>query len=128
MDILTSIKDFFISTAHADVVAAPAVATATTAGSPAQGGGMSLFVMLGIFVLFMYFMVWRPQNKRAKEQRNLLTSLIKGDEVLTAGGILGKINKVNDNYVVLGLSDNVEITIQKSSIVNALPKGTMKSI
>ena len=84
--------------------------------------------MVGIFILYMYFIVLRPQNKRAKEQRALLGNLTKGDEVVTAGGILGKIVKVNDNYAVIALADNVEITIQKSSIVNALPKGTLKSI
>ncbi|MHB1949809.1 MAG: preprotein translocase subunit YajC [Gammaproteobacteria bacterium] len=122
MEIINTITNFFITSAYAD--------TAATAATPAQqqGGGFSLVMMLGIFVVFMYFAVWRPQNKRAKEQRDLLGSLTKGDEVVTAGGILGKINKVSDNYVVLSLSDAVEITIQKSSIVGALPKGTLKSI
>lgn len=115
MDILNS----FISNAYADTAAAT---------SPAQGGGFSLIMMLVVFILFMYFMVWRPQSKRAKEQRDLLNGLTKGDEVVTAGGILGKITKVSDHYVTLSLADNVEIAIQKSSIVNALPKGTLKSI
>lgn len=119
MEILNTLSNFFISNAYAD---APATA------QQAQGGGASLFIMLGVFVLFMYFMVWRPQSKRAKEQRDLLNSLAKGDEVVTAGGILGKITKVSDAYVVIALTDNVEITVQKASIVNALPKGTLKSI
>jgi preprotein translocase subunit YajC len=100
-----------------------------SAGATApQQGGMSFFIMMAVLIFFMYFAIWRPQSKRAKEQKNLLTSLTKGDEVVTAGGILGTINKINDNYVVLTLADNVEITLQKSSIVAALPKGTLKSI
>jgi len=118
MQLFDTISSFFISNAHA---AAPA-------GSAPQGGGFSFLMMMGILVFFMYFVIWRPQTKRAKEQRDLLSSLAKGDEVVTAGGILGTISKISDNYVVLTLSDHVEITMQKSSIVSALPKGTLKSI
>jgi preprotein translocase subunit YajC len=109
----------FINSAYADTAAAPA---------QQGGGGFSLVLMTAVFMLFMYFAIWRPQSKRAKEQRNLLTSLTKGDEVVTAGGILGKIVKVSDNYVVLALTDTVEIMVQKNSIAGALPKGTLKSI
>jgi preprotein translocase subunit YajC len=118
MEILNSLTNFFIPSAHA----------ADAAGAPQQGGGFSLILMLGIFVVFMYFVAWRPQNKRAKEHRDLMSALTKGDEVVTAGGILGKIVKVSDSYVVVALADNVEITVQKTSIVGALPKGTLKSI
>lgn len=118
MHFINNILNFVISPAYAD--------TATAA--PQSGGGFSLMLMTGVFILFMYFAVWRPQSKRAKEQRNLLNSLANGDEVITAGGILGKIAKINDNYVRLALSDNIEITIQKNSIAGALPKGTLKSI
>lgn len=121
MAIFENILNFFISNAHA-AASAPAAA-----GQP-QGGGLPLVVMLVVFVLFMYFAVWRPQSKRAKEQRNLLGSLAKGDEVMTAGGILGRISKISDNYIVLAIAENTEITMQKSSVVNALPKGTLKSI
>lgn len=117
--ILNNLLSFFISDAHA--------ADAATA-TPPPGSNFSMFAMLGILIAFMYFVVLRPQTKRAKEQRDLLNSLAKGDEVVTAGGILGKIAKLSEHYVVLALADNVEIIIQKSSIVNALPKGTIKSI
>jgi preprotein translocase subunit YajC len=117
--ILNNILSFFISDAHADVAA-------TT--PPPGAGNFSLFIMLAVFIVFMYLVVWRPQNKRAKEQRDLMSSLAKGDEVITAGGILGKITKVSEQYAVLALADNVEITIQKTSIISALPKGTLKSI
>lgn len=118
MQILHDISSFFISNANADAAAAPAQ----------QGGGFSLLIMTGIFILFMYFVMWRPQSKRAKEHRNLISALAKGDEVVTAGGMIGKISKVSDAYVVLSLADNVEIALQKSSIANVLPKGTLKSI
>lgn len=117
MQFFYDILNFFISSAYAD-----------TAAPQQQSGGLSLIVMTAIFIFFMYFVMWRPQSKRAKEQRNLISSLTKGDEVVTAGGILGRISKVTDNYIVLSLAENVEITVQKSSIVNALPKGTLKSI
>lgn len=120
MELMNSLVNFFITPAYAE--------TAAAASAPQQGGGFSLILMLVVLILFMYFVAWRPQNKRAKEHRDLLSSLTKGDEVVTAGGILGKISKISDNYVVLSLSDNVEITLQKSSIVSALPKGTLKSI
>ena len=116
---LNDLLQFFVSDASAQTVVAPA---------QQQGGGLSLMMMTGVFILFMYFVMWRPQSKRAKEHRNLISSLAKGDEVVTAGGILGKIAKVSDVYVVLSLTDNVEITLQKSSISNVLPKGTLKSI
>ncbi len=118
MQVLNDFLQFFVSNAYADTAAAPAQ----------QGGGLSLIMMTGIFILFMYFVMWRPQSKRVKEHRNLISSLAKGDEVVTAGGILGRVVKISDTYIVLSLADNVEITMQKSSISNVLPKGTLKSI
>lgn len=73
-------------------------------------------------------MIWRPQAKRAKEQKNLLSSLQKGDEVVTTGGIAGKITKVSDAFVVLEVSDTVEMKFQKGAIAATLPKGTLKAI
>ncbi len=119
MQLFDAISGFFISNANA---------ATTTAAAQSPQGGFSFFIMMGVLIFFMYFAIWRPQSKRAKEQRNLLGSLAKGDEVVTAGGILGTITKIADNYVVVALSDNVEVTIQKASIVSALPKGTLKSI
>lgn len=119
MDLL----NFLIGSAYA----ADTVAT-STASNPPPSSGFPLILMVGVFILYMYFVVLRPQSKRAKEQRKLLTGLAKGDEVMTAGGILGKIVKINENYVVLSLNENVEITLQKSAIATALPKGTLKSI
>lgn len=115
---MEQLLSFLISSAHAESSLAPGP----------QGGGFSFMIMLVIFVVFMYFAMWRPQSKRAKEQQNLLSSLAKGDEIMTAGGLLGKISKVNDQYITLSIANNVEIFIQKSSVVTVLPKGTMKSI
>ena len=116
---ITAILDFLIS---------PANAAGVGTAPPGSGGGMSLFLMLGVFLLFMYFGIWRPQTKRAREQRSMLDALAKGDEVVTAGGILGKIAKLTDQFIVLSLNDSVDMMVQRASIVSVLPKGTMKSI
>lgn len=115
---MEQVFSFFVSNAYAD-----------TAGASPQGGGMSLVMMFAIFFVFAYFAIWRPQSKRAKEQQTLLSSLAKGDEVVTAGGVLGKISKITDQYITLSVgANNVEIVMQKSSVATILPKGTLKSI
>ena len=114
------IIQFFINNAYAET-------PGSLVPSP-QGGGMSFVIMLVIFFLFMYFFILRPQSKRAKEQQKLLNSLAKGDEVVTAGGLLGRISKISEQYVALSVTNNTDILIQKSSIVNVLPKGTLKTI
>jgi preprotein translocase subunit YajC len=79
-------------------------------------------------VLIFYFMIIRPQNKRNKELKTLLESLSKGDEVALSGGMLGKITKVTDDYVVVEVAQNVEISFQKGAVTATLPKGTLKNI
>ncbi|UVJ45006.1 preprotein translocase subunit YajC [Pseudomonas sp. LS1212] len=111
---------FLIPAAFADA-AAPAAAA-----GPA-GTGFEWIFLVGFLVIF-YLMIWRPQAKRAKEQKNLLSSLQKGDEVVTSGGIAGKITKVADDFVVVEVSDNVELKFQKGAIAATLPKGTLKAI
>ena len=110
---------FLIPAAYADA-AAPAAA------GPA-GTGFEWIFLVGFLVIF-YLMIWRPQAKRAKEQKNLLGNLQKGDEVVTNGGIAGKIVKVSDDFVVLEVSDSVELKFQKGAIAATLPKGTLKAI
>ena len=83
---------------------------------------------MGGFVLLFYFLLWRPQSKRAKEHKNLLAGLSKGDEVVTNGGVIGRISKLTDDFVVLEISDNVEIKLQRMAVASALPKGTIKGI
>jgi len=103
-------------------------ASAFAEAAPApQGGGLEQLIFLGGFVLIFYFLLWRPQSKRAKEHKALLGSLEKGSEVVTSGGIVGKITKVNDEFVVLKVGD-VEMPVQKHAVAAALPKGTIKSI
>ena len=109
---------FLIPAAFADA-AAPAAGPA--------GTGFEWIFLVGFLVIF-YMMIWRPQAKRAKEQKSLLGSLQKGDEVVTTGGIAGKITKVSDAFVVLEVSDTVEMKFQKGAIAATLPKGTLKAI
>lgn len=95
-----------------------------------QGGGMEMIFILVIFGLIFYFMIYRPQAKRQKEQRALLAGLSKGDEVLTSGGLIGRITKVsaeNEN-IVIALNDTTEVVISRNFVVAVLPKGQMKAL
>lgn len=92
-------------------------------------GGLDIFGLLPLILMFvlLYFLMIRPQTKRAKEHKAMLGGLQKGDEVVTAGGALGKVTKVGDNFVSVEIAPNVEIQVQKSSVTTLLPKGTIKS-
>ncbi|AHG73819.1 MULTISPECIES: preprotein translocase subunit YajC [Mannheimia] len=95
-----------------------------------QGGGMEMIFILIVFGAIFYFMIYRPQAKRQKQQRELLASLAKGEEVLTSGGLIGKITKVtadNDN-IVIALNDTTEVTIKRDFVVAVLPKGSLRSL
>lgn len=105
----------------------PAAFADGAAPAAAAPGGFEWIFLVGFLVIF-YLMIWRPQAKRAKEQKNLLAALQKGDEVVTNGGIAGKITKVTDDFVVVEVSDNVELKFQKAAIAATLPKGTLKAI
>ncbi|MDI1309738.1 MAG: preprotein translocase subunit YajC [Methylotenera sp.] len=100
-----------------------AYAASATTGSDL----MSFLPLVVIFVLF-FFMIIRPQMKAAKVQREMITALQKGDEVVTSGGIVGKVTKVTESFVSLEIAANTEITVQKQAVQSALPKGTIKSI
>ncbi|WP_416361429.1 preprotein translocase subunit YajC [Marinobacter sp.] len=91
-------------------------------------GVMGQVIFFAGFILIFYFLIWRPQSKRAKEHKNLMSSLNKGDEVVTSGGMVGRITKVSDDFIVLEVADNIEIRIQKVAVAGALPKGTLKDI
>lgn len=105
------------------------IASAYAQSAPAQGG-MDLVGLLPIILMFvlLYFLLIRPQTKRAKEHRIMLDNLQKGDEVVTAGGALGRITKIGDQYVSVEIASNVEIQVQKPAIQSVLPKGTIKSV
>ena len=97
--------------------------------APAAPGGMDIMSLLPLILMFvlLYFLLLRPQMRRAKDQKQMLAALQKGDEVVTSGGTLGRITKVSDAYVSVEIAPNVEITVQKPSIQTLLPKGTIKS-
>ena len=109
MDIL----DFFIASAYAQDAAQP-------------GGLMSFLPLIIIFIIF-YFLLIRPQMKRSKEHRKLVSELANGDEVVTNGGILGRITHVGESFVTLELADNVRIKVQRQAVASVVPKGTIKS-
>ena len=101
------------------------------AAEPASGfadSGMSSIIMMVLFAVVFYFLLIRPQSKRQKEHKGMLESIQKGDEVVTSGGILGKVNKLTDNFVVLNVGNNVEMKFQKHAVTASLPKGTIKAV
>ncbi|MES3039958.1 MAG: preprotein translocase subunit YajC [Pseudomonadota bacterium] len=98
---------------------------AAVAGQPSMTGQL---VMLVGFVVIFYFLLWRPQAKRQKEARALIDNLQKGDEVVFAGGLLGRIVKLEGDFAVVALNDSLEVKVQKASVVASLPKGTLKSL
>jgi preprotein translocase subunit YajC len=106
------ILDFFISSAYAQ---------------DAQPGGLMSFLPLIIIFIIFYFLLIRPQMKRAKEHRKLVAELSTGDEVVTNGGLLGRITKVGESFVTVEITDNVQIRVQRHAIASVMPKGTIKS-
>ncbi len=111
-----SFLDFLIPTAHAQAAA----------GQP-QGGGFGMLLFPIILIAIMYFLMIRPQMKRAKEHRAMLDKLSKGDEVITNGGIAGTVAEIGDNFVTVEIAENVRVRVQKGAIGNVLPKGTLKA-
>ena len=102
-------------------------AYAQASGAAPGGDIMTFLPMIAIFAV-IYFLMIRPQQKRAKETKAMLQALQKGDEVVTAGGIVGKITKLSDAYVTVEIAPGVEVTLQRSAISLPLPKGTLKSL
>ncbi len=101
------------------------------AQAPAAGGGdAGLMGLLPIVLMFvvLYFLMIRPQMKRAKEAKAMIEALQKGDEVITAGGILGRISKISEAYITLEIAPGTEISVQKAAVQTLLPKGTLKTI
>ncbi|MEQ9798779.1 MAG: preprotein translocase subunit YajC [Salinisphaeraceae bacterium] len=108
--------DFLISPAYAQ-------------GAPAAGPSiMPTLIMVGLFFVFMYFMIIRPQMKRQKEHRQLLESLEKGNEVVTQGGIAGKVRDLGENFIAIEVADGVLIKVQKQSVSSVVPKGTLETL
>ena len=106
--------DFFISPAYAQ------------AAGGSAGGGFSQILILVVFVGIFYFMLIRPQQKRMKDQQAMLSKLASGDEVVTSGGILGRITEVGEVFITLEIADGVRIRVQRTQITQLMPKGTFK--
>ena len=106
------------------MIISPAYAQAAPAGDAGFIGFLPIILM---FVL-LYFLMIRPQMKRAKETKAMIEALQKGDEVITAGGVLGRITRISDAYIALEIAPNTEINVQKASVQVLLPKGTLKSL
>jgi preprotein translocase subunit YajC len=100
------------------------------AQTPTLGGDAGLMGFLPIVLMFvlLYFLMIRPQMKRAKEHKTMVEALQKGDEVITGGGVLGRITKVSDAYVTVEIAPNTEVSVQKAAVQTLLPKGTLKSL
>jgi preprotein translocase subunit YajC len=106
--------DFLISPAYAQAASAPA------------GAGFGQIIILVVFVAIFYFMLIRPQQKRMKEQQGMLSKLANGDEVVTSGGILGRITEVGESFITLEVANGVRIHVQRAQISQLMPKGTLK--
>lgn len=105
--------DFFIASAYAQDA------------SP-QGGLLSFLPLIVIFVVF-YFLLIRPQMKRAKEHKSLVAALAVGDEVVTTGGLLGKVTHLGESFITVEITDNVKIKLQRHAVAGVMPKGTIKT-
>jgi preprotein translocase subunit YajC len=106
------------------VIISPAYAQAAVGGDSGFLGFLPIILMFAL----LYFLMIRPQMKRAKEQKAMIESLQKGDEVVAAGGLVGRITKINDQYVTLEIAPNIEVVLQRSAVQVPLPKGTIKNI
>ncbi len=92
-----------------------------------QGGGFVSIMMLVVMFVAFYFLLIRPQAKRAKEHKAMISALAKGDEVVTTGGVLGRVVDLNENYATLEIADGVQVKVQRHAVQTVLPKGTIKS-
>lgn len=108
--------DFFVSNAWAQDAGA----------GGASGTGLIIWTL--IFIGLMYFLMIRPQTKRAKEHRQMVEGLSKGDEIVTSGGLLGRIKEIGENFILLEVGKDMEVKVQKHAVSATLPKGTMKSL
>jgi preprotein translocase subunit YajC len=102
------------------------IASAYAQDASPQGGLISFLPLIVIFVVF-YFLLIRPQTKRAKEHRQLVANLATGDEVVTNGGLLGRITHVGESFVTVEVADNIKVKLQKHAVASVMPKGTIKS-
>ena len=106
------------------------ISSAYAQAAPALGGDAGLMQFLPLILMFvlLYFLMIRPQMKRAKEQKAMVDGLAKGDEVITSGGVLGRITRLTDAYLTVEIAPGTEITVQRAAVQTLLPKGTLKSV
>jgi preprotein translocase subunit YajC len=104
------------------------ISPAYAKAAPAGGSGIESMILLVAMFAIMYFLLIRPQMKRAKEQRAMVEALQKGDEVVAAGGLIGRVTKLTDQYLTLEVAPNTEIVMQRNAVQVVLPKGTLKSV
>jgi len=109
----------FISQAHAQVAPAPAA-------TESPFGNLGTMLPLVLMFVVLYFVMIRPQMKRQKEHKTMVDALAKGDEIVTSGGLLGKITKIGESFIGIEIANGVEIQVQRSAVVQVLPKGTVK--
>ena len=104
------------------------ISDAMAQGAPAQGGTLELILPLLLMFGIFYFLLIRPQQKKAKEHKTMVEALGKGDEVITNGGLLAKITDVDENFLTCQIADKVEVRIQRHAVTSVLPKGTIKNL
>lgn len=104
-----------------------AVAAAAPASGGAAGGSFSFLIIIVVMFVAMYFMLIRPQQKKQKQHRAMVEALAKGDEVITNGGIAGRVEALGESFVTVEVANDVKIKLQRQSIAQVLPKGTLKS-
>jgi len=106
------------------------ISDAVAQGAPAAGQGDPIMSFLPLVILFVvfYFLLIRPQQKKAKEHKAMVENLSKGDEIVTQGGILGKVTDVSDSYLTCKIANNVEVKVQSHAVATVLPKGTIKNL
>lgn len=102
-------------------------AMAQNAAQP-QGGGFEFLIMIAIFFAIMYFMIIRPQTKRAKEHKKMVDALARGDEVVTNGGMLGKVTELGENFIQIEVAEGTEVKVQRQAVAAIMPKGTLKNL
>jgi len=117
-----------INLAAVGLIPGIAYADVSSTGSAAVSSGSSQIIMTVFLFGLMYFFILRPQTKKAKEHGKLIASIISGDEVITIGGLVGKVQKVLDNFVILRIANDVEVKIQKQAISQILPNNTINSL
>lgn len=106
----------------------PSIVFAQAAAPASQGGSFGPIIFLVAIMAFMYFLVWRPQQKKAKDHRALVAAVAVGDEVLLSSGVVGKVSEIYEQYIAVNVGEGVNLTLQRAAVSAVLPKGTLGSL